>query len=564
LHNVVDLGQVDTAPLNQNLYFEFVKMVKECKKCSQEYEITESDLAFLEQISPIFAGKRLDVPGSSYCPACRHQNRLLFRNERVFYNRKCDLTGKNIVSTYSPDKPFKVYDQDVWWEDDWDGMDYGRDFDFSRTFTEQFKDLYRDVPHMSLYTINCENSYYTNYALGQKNCYLIFGAGDNEDCMMCKYIAYSKDVVDGLAIYSCEFCYEGVASDQCYGCRFFVNSRNCSECTMVKDCSACKNCIACFGLRGKQYCINNKQYSRVDYEKFAKDYEYLDHDKIDFLRGKLDKLEKDLPHIASHVYASENCSGDGIYNSKNTFESFDAKECEDCRYIHNSPRCFMVQDCVYCAPDGVRFGYNVCSTVGLERAMSVFYVWYGSDIYYSIECHNCHNLFGCAGLKSKQYCIFNKQYSKAEYGELVPRIIEYMRKTGEWGEYLAYELSPFAYNETVANEYFPLTKEKCLSSGLTWKDQEESVKSDGDDVYVCEVTGRSFKIIDREKEFYKKMKVPIPKKHPDLRHLDRLKLRGGIKLIDRKCDKCKKTIRTNILNLDFKVYCEECYLEEIY
>jgi len=31
-----------------------------------------------------------------------------------------------------------------------------------------------------------------------------------------------------------------------------------------------------------------------------------------------------------------------------------------------------------------------------------------------------------------KYCILNKQYSKEEYEELVPKIIEHMQKTGEW------------------------------------------------------------------------------------------------------------------------------------
>lgn len=539
-------------------------MHKECKKCANKYEVTESDLDFLQKVSPIFDGKKCEIPVSNYCPLCRHQNRLAFRNERVLYNRKCDSTGRDIISIYSPDSSFKVYDQDVWWGDSWDGLDYGRDFDFSKTFTEQMKELYQDVPHMSLYTIGCENSYYANYALFQKNCYLVFGGGYLEDCMFSKYVSRAKDIVDGLAVYSCEFCYEAVACDQCYGCRYLTNSRNCSECTMIKDCSGCKNCISCFGLRNKQYCINNKQYSQEEYEKFAEKYEWLDYKKIDFLKAKLNELEVSLPHVASHIYASENCSGDAVYNSKNTLESFDVKECEDCKHMYNSPKCFMVQDCVYCSPGDVRYCYNVISLVGLERAMAVFYVWYGNDIYYSIECHHCHNLFACAGLKNKQYCILNKQYSQEEYEKMALKIVEHMKETGEWGEFLSYDLSPFPYNDTVADEYFPLSEEECLKEGLVWRKHEEHLNASGEDVHVCEITKRPFKIIEKEMEFYKRMKVPIPKRHPDQRHMERLKLRGGIRLNEKKCDKCGNFVQTNISNSSLMVYCEKCYLESVY
>jgi Zn ribbon nucleic-acid-binding protein len=58
------------------------------------------------------------------CPECRQQRRLSFRNERNLYKRDCDATGKSIISIYSPDKPYKVYNQDFWWSDNWDAMDY--------------------------------------------------------------------------------------------------------------------------------------------------------------------------------------------------------------------------------------------------------------------------------------------------------------------------------------------------------------------------------------------------------------------------------------------------------
>jgi len=56
----------------------------------------------------------------------------------------------------------------------------------------------------------------------------------------------------------------------------------------------------------------------------------------------------------------------------------------------------------------------------------------------------------------------------------------------------------------------------------------------------CEITKKPFKIIREELEFYRKHNLPIPRRHPDQRHLDRMKLRNPRKLFMRKCDKCKK------------------------
>ena len=69
-----------------------------------------------------------------------------------------------------------------------------------------------------------------------------------------------------------------------------------------------------------------------------------------------------------------------------------------------------------------------------------------------------NNLFWCIGLRNKQYCIFNKQYTKDEYEKTVANIITHMQETGERGEFFHPSLSPFGYNETVAQEYFPLEK----------------------------------------------------------------------------------------------------------
>jgi hypothetical protein len=37
-----------------------------------------------------------------------------------------------------------------------------------------------------------------------------------------------------------------------------------------------------------------------------------------------------------------------------------------------------------------------------------------------------------------------------------------MKSTGEWGEFFPLPLSPFGYNETVAQDYFPLTSEEAI------------------------------------------------------------------------------------------------------
>jgi len=99
-------------------------MQKKCKKCTQNFEITNQDLEFYKKISPKFDWKVYEISAPTLCPDCRQQRRLSFRNERNLYRRKCDATGKSIISIYSPDKEYKVYNSDFWWSDKWDAMDY--------------------------------------------------------------------------------------------------------------------------------------------------------------------------------------------------------------------------------------------------------------------------------------------------------------------------------------------------------------------------------------------------------------------------------------------------------
>jgi hypothetical protein len=55
---------------------------------------------------------------------------------------------------------------------------------------------------------------------------------------------------------------------------------------------------------------------------------------------------------------------------------------------------------------------------------------------------------------------------------------------------------------------------------------------------ICEVTGKPFRILKSELEFYRKHNISVPHKHPDQRHLERMQLRNPRKLRDRTCMKC--------------------------
>lgn len=142
-----------------------IVQTKTCAISGKEFSITQGDLDFYAKISPTFAGQKFAIPTPTLCPEERQRRRLAFRNERNLYRRTCDASGKQIISIYSPDKPYKVYDQKIRRSDSRDPMEYGRDFDFSKTFTEQFGGLMREVPHLPLINddgISSVNCAFTN------------------------------------------------------------------------------------------------------------------------------------------------------------------------------------------------------------------------------------------------------------------------------------------------------------------------------------------------------------------------------------------------------------------
>src|SRR3989338_9488959 len=121
---------------------------KPCRFCKVSFSSDEKDEAFYG---------RLNVLAPTLCPVCRVQRRMTWRNDRSFYLRKCDLSGKQIVSIYPANTPFPVYHPDEWYSDQWNALTYGQDFDFSRPFFEQWNKLFLKVPRLGIDFINCEN-----------------------------------------------------------------------------------------------------------------------------------------------------------------------------------------------------------------------------------------------------------------------------------------------------------------------------------------------------------------------------------------------------------------------
>lgn len=561
---------------------------KVCKQCGLDFEITDDDLAFYKKISPTFDGKTFEIPVPTLCPRCRRQKRIAWRNVGRFYVRKSDLSGKQIISCVAPNSKFKIYHNDEWMSDQFDPYEYGRDFDFSRPFFDQLHELSLQVPRPHMNSARNENSEYINNSSDCKNCYLIENSTEAEDSLYSLGLFYSKDCVDCLKAFKSENCYECINIDKCYDCHFCKDCTNCSESFLLEDCTGCKNCYGCTNLSNKQYWIFNEQKTKEEFEKFKQTFlESSISERAKLIAGASD-LRSNLPKKFAHVLSNENCKGDYIFHSKKS-DGFFLDNCEDISNSTNLSYCKDYFDVDYWGDHS-----EVCyesAEIGTQAHNVLFSrKCHGNmrNILYCLDCcFGSNNLFGCVGIKHGEYSIFNKKYSKDEYEKLVAKIIEYMQKTGEWGEFFPLHMSQFAYNETSAMDYYPLTKEEAINIGSYWQDLISDQKFDGEgytpgdigyykdqekateilnSILVCKTSGRPYKVQPQELAFYLKNNIQIPLLHPSLRYKLRFNQVNPQKLWHRQCmnEGCANEFETTFApDRSEKVYCESCYQKEV-
>jgi len=419
--------------------------MKTCAKCQSSFEITDWDKNFYAKVG---------IPEPKMCPRCRMVRRLQDRNARNLYKRVCNFTGKTMISQHHADTPFPVYSVDAWWSDKWDAMDHGQDFDFSRPFFEQFQELKNKVPHIGQYVIGgtLENSDYTNCTGYIKDCYLIFEADYDEKCFYGNNIYHSNSCAEVAYVTKCELCYECTDCTDCYNLKYSQDCQNCNDSYFLKNCLGCTDSIGCINQVRKKYMIFNKQYTKEEYEKKKVEMRLDTYSGVENLRKQCAEFFSDKIHKNLQGEHNENSFGDHLYNSKNSTFCFDSKDVEDSKYcvkVFNG-----VKDCM----DYNSWGFGAeliyqSSSCGDNIYNIKFCTTCTTNFSNSEYCQQCTSsdyLFGCFGLKKKEYCILNKQYTKEEYFELKEKIIEHMKNTGEWGEYWPQSMCHFGYNETLA------------------------------------------------------------------------------------------------------------------
>lgn len=497
-----------------------------------------------------------------------------------------------------------VYCSGCFFGDKWSGIDYGMEVSFDKPFLGQLDKLLKSVPRLFSYTLgNLINSEFSNYSVNNKNVYLAYSVVDCEDVMYSEIIDKSKNTFDSYSVNKIDSCSYNVDCEENYNVHYAIKCTNCMDSYFLYDCRNCQNCCLSSNLRNRQYVFRNKKVSKEEYQKLFNDLNLNLYISFEKTKNEFDeRLINNSIHKYANIQNSKNVTGDYIHNSKNARNVFDLRNGENITF---SVRQLNAKDSYDCQGSGLGSELIYESNAATQNGYKDFFCYQTAqgckECEYSLLLRNCSNCFGCVGLLNSEYCVLNRKYKKEGYFEMVEKIkrhmmdMPYIDKKGriyKYGEFYPFEMSPFGYNETTANDYFPITKEEAIQAGYPWKEREKrdyqitkksedlpdsilDVKKDilnevifcpneGNQMFQCTT---AFKIVPNELQFYQQKKLPLPRYCPNCRHYQRLKYRNPMHLYSRKCMKenCQNEFKTSYApDRPEIVYCESCYNKEVY
>jgi hypothetical protein len=546
---------------------------------------------------------RVHVPKPTFCPTCRMLRRFQYRNERSLFRRIDAHDGKEIFSGFSSKSPVVTYENKYWYGDDWDQLASGMEYDFSRSFFEQFKELLSKAPIPARSVYNMVNSDYCNEMSESKNAYLCFNCDYVENSAYIRKMNHVKDILDSYEGTEDELCYENVMVDKSYRTFFSLDCDGCVDVWFSKGLRGCTDCFACVNLTKKSHYFFNEPYTKEEYDKKVSEYQLTSYSEVAKLIVQIREFWQTFPVKYNHTLRTLASTGERIFDAKNVRDSYSVRASENLRYC---------QDIQYRASNS--YDYSVwgdgaenlyeCMTCGMGSFNVKFsYNSWGEvrDLEYCIYLFGSNNCFGCVGLNKKQYCILNKQYTKEEYEELRAKIIEHMNEmpyvdargnTYRYGEFFPFELSPYAYNESMAQDYFPLTEKEATANGFLWNEpdirEHQVTMKAGDlpddstsidegitkEVIECQSCNKAYRIIPMELQFYKRIGLPIPHMCHMCRFTERFKLVNPPMLWTRTCmcnqvdhehsGTCLNKFETSYAPDRAEiVYCESCYQQEV-
>ena len=529
--------------------------------------------------------KKLGVEGEpEFSPVFRFLQLGAFWQHWNLHRRKCDKTGNEIISVFSPDCPYPVWHKDEWIKN---ANPPGADFNETKEMFPQMWEFFQKSPIAHNVGTRNENCEYTDDWWYSKNCYLCHSGYQCEDLRYCYRTIGVTDCQYCVFTRDSELCVDVVNSSNCFSVLYALSCRQCRDSAFLYDCRGCSDCFFCWNLRNKQYCFQNEQLTKEEYEKKRREWDLHSRRVYEQMKEKFrDTLKEKAWHRALSIEHSENSTGDYLDECKN---------CENCYLVT-----IDVEDCINVIRSGVKVkdcldiigsAFNTEFTYYTSLAQDQCYDdKFGYNLTqckwteYCAHCFHCEYCFGCCGLVRKQYHIFNKPYSPEEYEQTRKRIINKMKKTGEYGNFFPGYFAAHPYDESWSSFYWPLTKEQQKKFGFRVRKHEKRRESNYlspaeipdrsdkvDDLLIQKVfwdseIQRPFQIQKADILFAQKVGIPLPNIfyiHRIQENFRWIPFNGKTRTV--KCGKCDTATQTSWPSeYDGRILCEECYLKEVY
>lgn len=553
-----------------------------CLECQQEFTVSPQDRAILD---------KLDLPTPALCGTHALQRRLAYRNERYLYRRECELCGISMLAQFSKESYVHVYCRECWYGDKWDPATYGKAYDPERSFMEQYYELMQAVPFYSVFWHGQrENSEYANFSLGGKDVYMAFSTVQSEGVMYSKNIDYSREILDSAQTIKSELLCECVDTQNSYHSAWLTRCDQCSDCYLSRDLSNCQDCFGSVNLKHKRFYWFNEQLKETEYRT-----------RLQAALATRETFQAEVDRFAQHqlkypveyamVRSSTDAVGHDVLNSNQIRNGCNIRESEN---VGDSFRVYKSKDVYRDAyAMAAELSYESSSSPRRTQVIASLHCPDSFQVSYSIACENGQYLLGCLGLRGKKYHILNQEYSPEEYEVLRAKIVADMKVRGEWGEFFSIQRSPQAYNDTVANEYWPLDEAAVIAHGWRWQSVrggtrgQETLSFDQvphdisqvkdpilKEILACQKCGLNYKIQKKELGMLRNFHLPIPLHCPECRFQTRLQRTYVPELFQRKC-MCTQAHPNHTGNCTVEfltiykpgrpelVYCKDCYSAEV-
>ncbi len=529
--------------------------------------------------------RRFNVPPQKICTNALWRWMGYYDAGFQFWWNKHAETGKPVLSFHHPASGIKVLPDVEWHAKDFSTIT--QNIDPLRPFFDQLRAFELKVPFMatfnrvepensiSLFSFGDRNSYFT-FASAAERCFFVCGAFQAQGSSL---MHLATQVTDSHWV---------LKSQRLFRCSYVRESLDCIDSAFLFDCRNCQNCFGASNKRNRQYVFMNEQLTKDEYERRMTGIDLGKRSEVQMYSQMFDDLLK----------------REGVWP-----ENFNVNTQESTgEYLVNAVRCTLCYD----GNDAATDQYHTCWSYGVNQNNA--HMWGSVDntdcymcvsspnsnktkfSYRSFRLDNCEfcmmcsdlrDCFGCIGLKKRQFCIFNKQYSEQEYWRLVDEIKCAMLERGEYGTYLPTTLSSTFVPECGSVIYGGATVEDLKpfggnpfdaeAEGATGADRVDPAKarrreeipdsidelSDewiGVPIYD-EVAKRTFTFLRPEVEHYRRLRIAPPNIH-FIRRLHEVSHAGQVTAFtSATCAECKKvlTVAKNVRYPERRIYCHSCY-----